>query len=558
MHEKRLEELPLNVIVPNRFQPRIHFDDEKIESLAKSIIRYGVLEPIIVRPINGKFEIIAGERRFKASKIAGKSTIPAVIVEYNDKESIELALLENVQRQELTAIEEAIAYRRILDMGYITQEELAKKTGKSQPTIANKMRLLMLDDETQEALINHKISERHARSLLKLVGTGKELEMLNRIIKERLTVRDTDNEIAIILGKKAVPKRDKINMEKTDSFFVTGNEAINDVDVNAKKIDNGPVFIAKPEIKEEKSKENMGFDEIEKILNENDIKKEEEGEYMDIEKIMQEAQDINAEEKPKNMNDFINTPSPYDTILGPSTSPEQPVVNNQNILEDHNKFINVVPPVETESKIEEPQNNVSQSTVTFDSVFNSVFDTPTTSNDSIIPQIEEVAVTNNIEENAMPVIPDQSVTLEVNPEIQSTEMNTVPNQLVNEPVIESIPVPNIETNGFPIPTVQTLAAEEPQLEIQNTEIPEFTSTIAESAPNFENSNTSMQPEPVVAPYVQPVSSQSFDSIESLMPYAEPLMVEPDVLETAPKAEEAPIYEVPSSNIETINPFISKC
>lgn len=200
MHGKRLEDISINEIMPNRFQPRIHFDEDKIESLAKSIIKYGVLEPIIVRPLNGKYEIIAGERRFKASKLAGKATIPAIIVEYNDKESIELALLENIQRQELTAIEEAIAYRRILDMGYITQEELAKKTGKSQPTIANKMRLLSLDDETQDALINHKISERHARSLLKLTGTGKEVSMLNRIIKERLTVRQTDEEIMKVLN----------------------------------------------------------------------------------------------------------------------------------------------------------------------------------------------------------------------------------------------------------------------------------------------------------------------------------------------------------------------
>ena len=148
----QLTVLNMQEILPNRFQPRIRFDSEKLEELAESIGKYGVIQPIVVRPVGNKFEIIAGERRFKASRLANRSTIPAIIVNLSDKDSEEIALLENIQRQQLSPIEEAVSYKRILDMGYITQEGLAKKLGKSQSTIANKIRLLNLDDEVQKQL----------------------------------------------------------------------------------------------------------------------------------------------------------------------------------------------------------------------------------------------------------------------------------------------------------------------------------------------------------------------------------------------------------------------
>ena len=197
--EKKVIELNLDDILPNRFQPRIRFDEDAINELSESIKEHGVIQPIVVRPIADKYEIIAGERRYKASVLAGMKTIPALVANLDDKDSAEIALIENVQRQDLTPIEEAVSYKKILDMGYLTQNQLADKLGKDQSTVANKLRLLNLDDDVQEALLNEKISERHARSLLKL-SQKDQRELLKKIIEKRLTVRKTDEEINKILN----------------------------------------------------------------------------------------------------------------------------------------------------------------------------------------------------------------------------------------------------------------------------------------------------------------------------------------------------------------------
>ena len=152
--DTELRILNISDILPNRFQPRLKFEQDSLEQLAVSISKFGVIEPIVVRPVGKKFEIIAGERRYKASKLASKSTIPAIIINLSDKDSEELALLENVQRQSLNPIEEAVSYKRILDLGYITREELAKKIGKPQVLIFNKIKLLSLSDEVQSYLLN--------------------------------------------------------------------------------------------------------------------------------------------------------------------------------------------------------------------------------------------------------------------------------------------------------------------------------------------------------------------------------------------------------------------
>ena len=194
-NSSKIIEVDINEILPNRFQPRIQFDEEEILELSDSIKEHGVIQPIVVRTIGDKYEIIAGERRYKASVLAGRETVPVIVKNLNDKDSAEVALIENIQRKNLTPIEEALSYKKILDMGYLTQENLASKLGKSQPTVANKIRLLNLSDEVQEALLENKISERHARSLLKLSNSKLQNDMLKRIINERLTVRRTDEEI---------------------------------------------------------------------------------------------------------------------------------------------------------------------------------------------------------------------------------------------------------------------------------------------------------------------------------------------------------------------------
>ena len=189
-------------IIPNRFQPRLTFDEEALNELSNSIKEHGIIQPLILRDLGSKFEIIAGERRYKASTLAGLTEVPAIVGSMDDQTSAELALIENIQRKDLSAIEEAKSYKKILDMGNFTQEQLAKRMGKSQSTVANKIRLLSLTNEVQMALMNNLISERHARCLLQIKDEDKQKEVLNKIISERMNVRDTDDYIKNMLGIK--------------------------------------------------------------------------------------------------------------------------------------------------------------------------------------------------------------------------------------------------------------------------------------------------------------------------------------------------------------------
>ncbi len=192
--DSRIVEIEIEKIVPNRFQPRKIFNDD-ISELAESIRAHGVLQPITVRPLGEKFEIVMGERRYRACEKLGMHKIPCMIVEMNDREAMEVALIENLQRQDLSPIEEALSYKRILEAGYITQEQLAQKLGKNQSTIANKLRLLSLDKEVQAALLKNEISERHARAMLRITDKDIQKKLLKRIIEEKMTVKKTEDEI---------------------------------------------------------------------------------------------------------------------------------------------------------------------------------------------------------------------------------------------------------------------------------------------------------------------------------------------------------------------------
>lgn len=225
-------QIALSDIIPNQFQPRMNFDEKELEELAASIKEHGIIQPLVLRKIGQKYEIIAGERRFRAAGMAGLTTVPAILSNIDDQASAEVALVENVQRKDLTAIEEARSYKNILDKGYLTQEQLAKKMGLSQPAIANKLRLLSLDEEVQQALLNGKISERHARSLLSIESKEKQRYWLNRIINERLTVRQLDVEIK--KEQNSAPEDPLIsitpNIEniKNNSQDITNNRFFND------------------------------------------------------------------------------------------------------------------------------------------------------------------------------------------------------------------------------------------------------------------------------------------------------------------------------------------
>ena len=193
--EPQIIEVGLEEIIPNRFQPRLTFDEKAMQELSASIKEHGIIQPLVLRRVGDKYEIIAGERRYKAAGMAGLQKVPAIITNLDDNSSAEVALVENVQRKGLTPIEEAKSYKVLLDRGYVTQDELAKKIGVSQSTVANKLRLLNLDEEVQKALLDGNISERHARSLLQLPDKNKQKELLQKIIAKRLTVRQLDDEI---------------------------------------------------------------------------------------------------------------------------------------------------------------------------------------------------------------------------------------------------------------------------------------------------------------------------------------------------------------------------
>lgn len=193
--EPLIQNVNIDYIIPNRFQPRLTFDEMSLNELASSIKEHGIIQPLVLRRLGDKYEIIAGERRYKAAQLAGLTEVPAIISNIDDNKSAEIALVENVQRRNLNSLEEAKSYKKILDKEGLTQDELAKKIGVSQSTIANKLRLLNLTSEAQDALMNDKISERHARSLLSVTDPEKQKALLNKVISERLTVRQLDDEI---------------------------------------------------------------------------------------------------------------------------------------------------------------------------------------------------------------------------------------------------------------------------------------------------------------------------------------------------------------------------
>lgn len=421
----QLTVLNINDILPNRFQPRIRFDEEKLEELAESISKYGVIQPIVVRPVSNKYEIIAGERRYKASKLANKSTIPAIILNLSDKDSEEIALLENIQRQQLSPIEEAVSYKRILDMGYITQEGLAKKLGKAQSTIANKIRLLNLDDEVQNYLLNNKISERHARSLLRIPDKEKQVEMLHRIVEERLTVKQTDREI------------EKLKEET--------------------KIDNRsvkPIVMESPKINDSKQiNDNIQpsslYDEVENLFDESNIV-DKGGNTMDIEKIMREAKDINVpQEQPQ--KDISGLMQPGNDVQSELIVRDEPTPSPVNL--ENSRFINITQQQDSVQPVQQSSSNG----VTFDSMFNQHI------------EVEPSNVQNQVVSSASPVQSEQS-------NVQSVQASPIEVSQVS-----AVPVQNSVTSNSTNNSIQPNIKENQTVSEVNEEINDDTKKIISNA-----------------------------------------------------------------------------
>lgn len=186
-------ELPIDMIHPNPNQPRTEIDDERIEELADSISKVGVLQPVVVRPYGEGYQIIAGERRWRAAKAAGLETVPVRVMTATETESLELALIENLQRQDLNAIEEARGYRRLLTEYQMTQAELADKVSKSRSAITNTLRLLDLPEEVQEMISSSKLTAGHSRAVLSVNDEALRLKLAHKIVDDALSVREAEN-----------------------------------------------------------------------------------------------------------------------------------------------------------------------------------------------------------------------------------------------------------------------------------------------------------------------------------------------------------------------------
>ncbi|MFT4416903.1 nucleoid occlusion protein [Fredinandcohnia humi] len=207
---EEVRQIPIYEIVPNRYQPRTVFAENKIKELALTIRTHGIIQPIVVRQFaENQYEIIAGERRWRAVQSLGWDTIPAIIKEFNDAETASVALIENLQREELSAIEEAIAYAKLLELHNLTQEALAQRLGKGQSTIANKLRLLKLPEEVQAALLQKKLTERHARALIPLKNPERQIKLMQDIIEKDLNVKQTEDRVVKMLELERELKKPK-------------------------------------------------------------------------------------------------------------------------------------------------------------------------------------------------------------------------------------------------------------------------------------------------------------------------------------------------------------
>ena len=199
MEDKKVMEIPIDNIVPNPYQPRKVFSQSALEELSNSIKVYGILQPITVRFRDDKYELIAGERRLRAAKLANLEFVPVIVNNMSDESSAVLALLENLQREDLNFIEEAMGYENLIKEHDFTQQQLAEKLGKNQSTIANKLRILRLPSEIKIKLVENNLTERHARALLKLPNEDLMKEVLEKVIKSELTVKKTEKLIKDIL-----------------------------------------------------------------------------------------------------------------------------------------------------------------------------------------------------------------------------------------------------------------------------------------------------------------------------------------------------------------------
>lgn len=495
----QVRKLPIDDVLPNRFQPRIKFSESEVLALADSIKNHGVIQPILVRPIGDKYEIIAGERRYKASVMAGLKEIPAIVRQLDDKQSAELALIENVQRKDLTPIEEALSYKKILDMGYLTQEQLALKLGKKQSTIANKLRLLNLDEDVQNALLYEKISERHARSLLKLEKEDQK-EMLKRIINERLTVRQTDLEIQKLLTEKEKQTQNQqtnILNEDIEILDFPEEETVKSMEDNSVNqstqynIPNNAIQNDVPETIISNQAESINQQPIPTESNINpsvQVSQPVNPGFMDVDKIVETAQDINrpTQKDKKTIEDLLKPDEQMLKMEAEEKKAQEQKDEAEQILKP-GKFFNLADLEEAEK--ETPQNgyieNLDQAQANMDF---GVKPTPAPTNGF---DFDKFFNPNEFEKTLEPTNHSMD-SEEVNTPQDALSQNTVmPEDSVQQPVVENQPAVLQNNNE------------------QNT------SNIMNQTIGSENNIIDAQPEQQNMPEISSITPMDFKAAESM-------------------------------------------
>ena len=468
--ENEVVYLHLDDIIPNRFQPRQVFDEKALKELAVSIKEHGVIQPIIVRNIGNKYEIIAGERRYKASALAGLTTIPAIIRNLDDKESSKVALLENLQRKNLNPIEEAKTYQKILELDQMTQEELAKTMGKSQSAVANKLRLLSLTDEVQDALLKDEISERHARTLLSVTDKKKKKRLLKEIINNKMTVRE--------LEEKIKPKEENITPQDIDNMLnpqpVNLTEPLfnnnqNTVNTNNDFNQNVGIDYSTPPKFIDYDIPNINSENLESTANK----------QIDINALKDNAKDINVAAPEKNIDQFLQVDSEKKPTNQESTfkffAPEEDTTEVQTKAEPNNQNNQAfIPPIPTDTSV----NNINP--FDLNAPTKSLDDATSTSMDNLLAGVENQNTKQsiNLEEqsNDKPDIPP--VDMFNNPFARNPifgdnikEDSPITNQTPKYTLNESInlvreTLRKIENSGFKVESTETDLANNYQITIK--------------------------------------------------------------------------------------------
>ena len=422
--------LNIDLLIPNSYQPRKSFNDNTLNELALSIREYGVINPILVRQQGDKYEIIAGERRVRAAKKAGLTKIPAIIRKIEDNKLAELALIENLQRENITPIEEAESYQKILKLSNITEEKLSEMIGKSQSSISNKIRLLNLPKNIKNALLERKISERHARSLLAIKDEIKQTQLLERILTEKLTVKELENiisnemkadkqkETQEIEIKKEEKESENMNNESFFPNFNNNNLDPNNMSLNTMNMQTVGAPVAPPvnitpmnqqTVMEQVS--NLNIPNVEQsiapVVPEMPINTQPQN-------IGSIAPNIN-EQTMSSIPDFgINNPLPtppgpmVETV--PVTEPQQPIIPDNPVLQDQpipasDPLNNIplfnnektVPPVETSPIIQDMNMPNAETSITNNEPITPMVDPPLFTNQENVP----IGPVQNTVENTM-------------------------------------------------------------------------------------------------------------------------------------------------------------